>query len=204
MAGNTTSHPSFVCREPFDQEQVTCFDARYFAGSTINPAKPYPTVYLVGAMVMWVMCSLLTRASLDLPTVLAWSNPSWGREWWSSSTSSTLEERSLSSMQLGWLSLGVHVSSLWRTPGGVEGYPQWSGPLQPLEDGNLRLEGEERPGSCCGSWDAFSDGVRYLFATSNSGVGKEGTWRVTQLRVPLTSSLSVIPWNSRSMMPRRR
>ena len=55
MAGNASSHPSFMCRGPFNREQVTCFNARYFTGSATNLADPYPMAYLVWSE-SWFCC----------------------------------------------------------------------------------------------------------------------------------------------------
>ena len=47
MAGDSTICPSFMCREPFNREEVTCSNTHIFTGSTTNPAELYPSAYLV-------------------------------------------------------------------------------------------------------------------------------------------------------------
>ena len=69
MAGNASSHPSFVCREPFNREQVTCFDAHYFAGFATNLADPYPTAYLVRSE-SWRHCWHFWPKSFRFPNVV--------------------------------------------------------------------------------------------------------------------------------------
>ena len=57
MAGNSSVHPSFMCREPFNREEVTHSDTHIFTGSATNLAEPYPSAYGV--------CHLVTTTFLQ-------------------------------------------------------------------------------------------------------------------------------------------
>ena len=107
----TTTHPSspmafhnahgagrdhFTCPAPWQHKKVSQFNNTRYTMLAINAHQPYLTAYQVGALEMWVMCCLLTRASLDLPALSPWVNPFWRGEPYSDPATVPLEQQHLS------------------------------------------------------------------------------------------------------------
>ena len=141
---------------------------------------------------------------LDFPAMLAWLYSSRGRELQPSPVDLTLEVWPLSLTQLGQLSLGIYVPSVWRISCWVEGYPQQPSSLHLVEDGDLWLEGEECLSSCIGSSNASGYVYDDSFVTSYPGVGKEGNLKSYSTVSFSNKFASVTLWIGPSTMPRRR